>query len=310
MSRIQQGNFLSHCIKGMIFIMLLAISSINLAAETFLLPEPGNNVVGEIQTVFVEPGDNFYVLAQRYGVGFKELVKANPRLNPWRLKKWQKVRIPTAFILPPYERKGIIINLSEMRLYYYPPHENVVVTAPIAIGRQGWETPLTTTKIIEKKKEPHWFVPESIRAQSAAKGRYLPKVVPPGPKNPLGDYALRLGLRSYLIHGTNNPKSIGKQISSGCIRMYPEDIEYLFYDVPVGTQVRIINEPYKVGWYNGKLYIEAHKPVENGFTASESVMRDYQSVIQQSLGRYDYPLQWDKIHRVIRQHKGYPQRIL
>ncbi len=299
----------SHWLKLSTVLVCVLISQASLAAETYMLPAPGDDVVGAMQEAHVEPGDTLSRIAQRYGIGLTALMRANPNINPRRLKIWQKVKIPTAYVLPPYERKGIIINLSEMRLYYFPPHENVVITAPIAIGREGWETPLTTTRIIEKKKHPSWFVPKSIRAASAQKGRYLPEVVPPGPENPLGDYALRLGLQSYLIHGTNNPMSIGRRISSGCIRMYPEDIEYLFYEVQVGTPVRIINEPYKVGWFNGKLYVEAHTPIDNGFDASEAVQRNYHRIIKETIGHYDFPLQWNKIQHVIEQHRGYPQRI-
>jgi L,D-transpeptidase ErfK/SrfK len=302
------GMPLRQVILGLTTLVMLTPTAF--ATEVYALPEPGDNIVGEMQSAVIEPGDTLTKIAQRYDIGLAALLRANPDINPNRLRAWKHVKIPTAYILPPEQRRGIVINISEMRLFYYPENENIVITAPIAVGREGWETPLAATKIVEKTQDPTWRVPQSIRQASAEKGKYLPEVVPPGPDNPLGQYAMRLSLGSYLIHGTNNPSSIGQRVSSGCIRMYPSDIEYLFNQVPVGTPVKIINQPYKVGRYQGKYYIEAHSPVDNSIEAKEGVQRDYRTVVEQSVGDAGHYLEWDKIDPMVQQHRGYPQRIL
>ncbi|MBB70813.1 MAG: L,D-transpeptidase [Legionellales bacterium] len=278
------------------------------AIEFYPLPPAGEHLIGEVIEDYVQPGDNLTTIARRNSVGHIELQKANPGINFNRLKPQQKIIIPNHYVLPNAKREGIVVNLSEMRLYYFPPNENLVITAPISIGKEGWETPVATTTIIDKVADPSWRVPKSIRAASAAKGRRLPEIVPPGPKNPLGQYALRLNMNSLLIHGTNNPRSIGKQVSSGCIRLYPQDIETLFYDVPTGTPVQIVNEPYKLGWSNGKLYLEAHEPVENNNEIAAII--DYQSLVRQANYHIGAPIDWHKVEIIAKQEQGIPTNII
>jgi len=299
-------------LKNVLFSMVFTLFMISSAqgAQTFYLPSTGDNIVGYMQTGKIQRGDTFSRIAERFGVGGQALLQANPGVHPSHLRVGQTVKIPTAYVLPEVPQEGIVINLSEMRLYYYPKGGNVVITAPIAVGRAGWETPISNTKIVEKIQDPVWHVPESIRQASAEKGRYLPEEVPPGPENPLGQYAMRLGLGTYLIHGTNQPASIGQSVSSGCIRMYPEDIQYLFEQVPVGTPVKIINQPYKIGRYRGEYYVEAHPPIENNFSSNEAVERDYRKVIDDFVGSHEEALQWHQIEPMIQEHRGYPQRIL
>jgi len=238
--------------------LLLPLGSM---ASTFPLPPGDNAAVGQVKQIRLKPGDSLANIARANDIGYYELLEANPKLNPIRLVNGTPLVIPTQYLLPNAPRQGIVINLAELRLYYYPAGQNVVVTKPISIGRQGWNTPEGTFKVVEKIDHPSWYVPKSIAAEMANQGVILPAVVPPGPDNPLGNYAMRLSLPNYLIHGTVDPTSIGRRVSSGCVRMYPEDIESLFNMVPVGTPVQIVNQPYKVGLVNNQVAMESHQPL-------------------------------------------------
>ncbi|MDE1464881.1 L,D-transpeptidase family protein [Spartinivicinus poritis] len=232
------------------------------ACLTFPLPENGDDVIGDQRIIITAYTDTFADLALKEGVGFLALIAANPKVDAWVPGEGTEVVLPTQMILPPGPRKGVVINLAELRLYYYPPNDPVVMVYPIGIGRKGWETPLGKTRITQKKPNPSWRPPESIRQERAMKGEFLPDVIPPGPNNPLGKFALRLGFRgSYLIHGTNLDFGVGMRVSHGCIRLFPDDIEELFYWVDRGTPVRVIHEPYKIGKLNGEFYVEAHEPL-------------------------------------------------
>jgi L,D-transpeptidase ErfK/SrfK len=193
-------------------------------------------------------------------------VRANPDVNVWVPGAGTEVVLPTRFVLPPGPRRGIVLNLAEYRLYYYPqPAEGepaYVMTYPISIGRMDWETPLGSTSVVSKVRDPSWYPPQSVREEHAADGRPLPRIVPPGPDNPLGKFAMRLGLPGYLIHSTNRPAGVGMRVTHGCIRMFPEDIEYLFPSVDVNTPVRIINAPVKIGWFGDELVMEVHPVLE------------------------------------------------
>lgn len=293
-------------IQKYIFVILLFLSANAFALQTFELPPNNDDVIGKVYYAYVKTGDTLATLAREYNVTFTELGKANPKLSK-RIRTNDRIIIPSSYILPPTERRGIVINISEMRLYYYPENQNVVMTAPVSIGREGWETPVGITSIIEKIQGPEWHPPESIKAYKAQQGEILPDVIPPGPNNPLGQYAMRLALRTYLIHGTNDPNSIGRRVSSGCIRMYPEDIEQLFYNVPIGTKVTIINEPYKAGWYKGMLFFEAHTPVENNTAAQIPMNTDYEMTILQKTPYTE--LDWRLIKKIADQQGGVPIRI-
>ena len=222
-----------------------------------------SDVVGEIQVINAQHEDTFIKLARRYNLGYEELIQANPSVDPWLPGEGTEIVLPTHFVLPKTPRQGIVLNLPELRLYYYPDGESGrVITHPISIGRMEWRTPLGRSEIISKTVNPTWYPPESIREEHAADNRFLPKVVPPGPDNPLGNHALRLSLPGYLIHGTNKPSGLGMRVTHGCIRMFPEDIEALFEDVPIGTPVLIVNQPYKLGWTDDGFYLEAHPPLD------------------------------------------------
>ncbi|MBS9780986.1 MAG: L,D-transpeptidase family protein, partial [Gammaproteobacteria bacterium] len=213
--------------------------SVGLAA-TYQIPTD-SKTVGEMSVVIAKRGDTLNRIAVRNGVGYNEIVRANPSLSKRKLRVGTQVIVPTAYVLPKIDYQGIVINLSAMRLYYFPDN-STVMTYPVAIGKRGWGTPKATTKVIKKHRHPTWTPPKSIIREAARKGKKLRKVYPAGPNNPLGTRALRLGLRGYLIHGTNKPWTIGKRRSHGCIRMRRSDVEELFEKVAVGTQVRIISQ--------------------------------------------------------------------
>lgn len=223
---------------------------------------PGEDLVGQLDVVSTRHEDTLPDIAYLKSSGFRELKLANPGVDTWIPGEGTEVLVPSRYVLPQVPREGIVVNVPEMRLYYFAPvgkgEVAMVHTYPIGVGREDWVTPHTVTKITAKTKDPAWYPPESIRREHAAEGDILPKVVKAGPDNPLGAYAMRLGLQSYLIHGTNNPYGIGMRVTHGCIRLTPRDIADLFHRVKVGTPVRIINQPVKVGIAGRRVYLEAH----------------------------------------------------
>ncbi|MBI5448045.1 MAG: L,D-transpeptidase family protein [Gammaproteobacteria bacterium] len=280
-------------------------------ALMFPIPQNGTNIVGNVQVTEVEPGDNFTTLGRRFDVGYYELVESNPDLNPQAPTVWQEVTIPSKFVLPPGARNGILINLPELRLYYFEPSKNRVLTFPVGVGRQGWGTPVCFTSIVGKTKDPTWHVPESIRVARAEEGVELPKTVAPGPDNPLGDYSMRLAVEggTYLVHGTNDPSGVGRRSSSGCIRMFPEDIEELFSLTKVGTPVQIVNEPLKTGWDGQHLYLEAHVPLETENKTVPASTKSMVELVSQAAKKYHVGVDWDKAREVAEEQNGIPTII-
>ncbi len=279
------------------------------AAAEFPLPLPGNDLVGEIRTVTTRFEDTLSDIARAHDLGYAEITAANPGVDPWLPGEGIEIVLPTRFVLPPGPREGIVINLPELRLYYYPKGEHRVITHPLGIGREGWATPTGETHIVRKKAHPTWTPPESIRKEYEQEGRPLPKVVGPGPDNPLGDYALYLGMPGYLLHGTNKPWGVGMRVSHGCIRLYPEDIAALFPRVPVGTPVRIINEPYKLGWDGGQLYLEAHRPLSEQEQAGEDIHTPLQESVARALEGRHLQADWKQIRSAVLEHTGIPVPI-
>lgn len=293
-----------------LFYLTLGLSFSSVASALVLpLPAKDNVVIGHMQTMQAEQNDDFNTIGRRFDVGFYQLVEANPEVNPNNICPGTEIIIPNRYILPNVARQGIVINLAELRLYYFPSDKNEVWTFPIGIGRQGWLTPLCVTHIVSKKEKPTWIVPKSIQADRAAQGVTLPDKVLPGPENPLGDYAMRLGLQTYLIHGTNDPVGVGRRSSAGCVRMFPEDIETLFKHVKVGTPVRIINEPYKIGWNNNKLYLEAHLPLQEQKAKSDDDLTALASQILEATHHKKDIIDWPKVDDVSECHPGFPECI-
>jgi L,D-transpeptidase ErfK/SrfK len=256
-------------------VLLLACSLVQ--AETFLLPPEDVDVIGTLTYTQAGRTDTLLDVARRYDIGQNEILLANPDVDRWMPADDSKVVIPNRYVLPDAPRSGVVINLPEMRLYYYPKdrinNQSFLITHPISVGRMDWRSPLGRTTIVSKQTDPSWTPPESIKKEALADGRVLPDVVPGGPDNPLGRYAMRLGIPGYLIHSTNKPYGVGMRVTHGCIRMYPEDIEGLFADIPVGTTVNLVNQPIKLGWMAGGLFAELHPPLEEELPEYENYLQ-------------------------------------
>ncbi|ENM5786423.1 peptidase [Vibrio metoecus] len=240
------------------------VISYGVNAAVFELPVEGSSIVGNTQYHEIQKGQTLSDIAKQYDIGLLALMAANRGVDPFLPQEGFVLAIPAQIILPKVPYEGIVINLAELRLYYFRPDEGKVHIFPVGIGRIGRDTPVMQTSISSKRKNPTWTPPESIRREHKAKGDILPAVVPAGPDNPLGDYAMRLayGSGEYLIHGTNKDFGIGMRVSSGCIRMDPKDIEWLFQQVERGEKVRIINEPIKVALEPDRsVFIEVHEPL-------------------------------------------------
>ena len=269
------------------------------------------DVAGELVLAATVASDTLSDLARAYDQGYIEMRRANPTIDPWLPGEDTEIVVPSRYVLPQGDRKGLVINVPEMRMYYFPRRTGnstaeLVVTHPISIGRQEWNTPHGATKIVAKVKDPNWYPPESIREEHAEAGDILPKVVPAGPDNPLGAFKLQLGLPGYLIHGTNKPYGIGMRVTHGCIRMYPKDVESIFSMVPVGTEVFIINQPYKVGLSRGSIYLEAHPHLDEDKEIFKDEYSHVVSLILDKLAGRSAELRWAEIQQTIRNKSGLP----
>ena len=267
--------------------------------------------LGHISTAYE---DTLLDLARANGLGYVEMIAANRGIDPWVPGENTLVVLPTAHILPDADREGLVVNLAEHRLYFFGPEGTEPATFPLGVGREGWATPLGTTEIVRKKERPAWYPPESIRAEKP----HLPKVVPPGPHNPLGSHALYFDWPLYLIHGTNMPWGVGRRVSHGCIRLYPEDIARLFELVPVGTPVQVISQAVKIGWFDGELYVEAHPEAEQADELErtgriESVdarsRADALYRIKTQAGAAQDRLDWHLIRSALEKRSGVPVQV-
>lgn len=250
------------------------------ASHEFSFDATRDDVVGAVQIVTADQEDTLSDIARRFNVGYEEIVSANPGVDPWLPKAGTRVVVPTQFVLPDAPRQGIVINLAAMRLFYFPkakPGElQRVITHPVGIGRVEWKTPVGVTRVASKKANPAWIPTPSIRKEHAKNGNPLPAIVPPGPDNPMGTHVLKLDWPNYAIHGTDKPPSIGLRGSHGCVRMYPEDIVGIFNNVPVGTPVRVVNQPRLLGWRGDDLYLQAYPALEDD-------KRDHGQLLKKSL---------------------------
>lgn len=279
---------------------------------------PDQDVVGVVQVTRSSHEDTLSDIARRFNVGYEEIVRANPGVDPWLPGEGTEIVVPTQFILPNVPREGIVINVPQMRLFYFPPAKKgepqLVYTHPIGIGRVGWATPLGTTKIVRRQKDPTWRPTPSIIKEHRENGEELPPVVGPGPDNPLGRYAFYLGWPSYLIHGTNKPAGVGLRSSHGCIRLYPEDIELLYGMVPVGTKVRVINEPFVFGWLDGQLHMQAFEVLEDDprdwkNAQKKLVSKAIGTRIQKELKKRGEEVNWELVSAVAHAPRGIPVSI-
>ena len=272
------------------------------------------DVIGEAGQIEVRQEDTLPDIARQNHLGFDEIIAANPGVDTWLPGAGRVVRLPLEHLLPDVPRTGIVVNLPDSRLYYFrsdAKNRAVVETHPISVGQMDWKTPLGITKIVQKEKRPTWYPPKSVREKHLQDGDVLPESIPPGPDNPLGDYALRLGIPggSYLIHGTNNAVGVGMQITHGCIRLYPEDIEFLFGEVAVGMPVRIVNQRIKTGWLDGALYLEVHHPLDGTDAKDIEDLTSLTRAIVAATSVHRVRIDWNTAERVFEQANGTPTRI-
>lgn len=312
--------------------------------------EPGQDVIGAIQVVTItDKEDTLPDIARRFNVGYEEIVRANPGVDPWLPGVGREIVVPTQFVLPDAPRQGVVINVAAMRLFYYPkpeappkgakpaaagkqaklakgekpkpapPQPQVVITHPIGIGKVGWQTPEGVTKITSRVKDPVWTPPLSVRLEHRKNGEELPPRVPAGPDNPLGAHMFRLGWPSYLVHGTNKPYGVGMRSSHGCVRLYPEDIAQLYETVPVGTQVRVVNQPYLLGWQreggHERLYVQAYGPLEDDKRdwkhGPKSLLKKAgKTPLWQKVRAHDAEIDWDAARAQSEKPRGIPVPVM
>lgn len=293
----------------------LALLATAARAQEYVIPSSDDSVVGTISMVTARAGETLLDIARRHKVGYEEIRLANPGVDTWLPGAGTKVVVPKQFVLPDAPREGIVVNVPEMRLYYFPPpvpgERPRVVTYPVSVGRSDWQTPVAITEVVRKDRNPAWYPPESIRAEQAAEGDPLPKVVPPGPDNPLGDFSLRLVLPGYLIHGTNRPYGIGMRVTHGCLRLYPENIDTLFQDVPVGTPVRLVDQAAKAGWLDGRLYVEVHPSFDKPGTRQPTSLTPLVQAVMSATGKppSDDMIDWESVYAAARLANGIPETV-
>ncbi len=268
------------------------------------------SVFGQLGELKIASDDSLPLIARYFGLGFDEIAIANPGIDPWLPESGHIVNLPSRFILPDAPRKGLILNLDAKRLFYFPKNKkHKVITFPIGIGRKDWNTPTGSTKIISKKEHPRWFVPKSIRLEHAKKGDPLPKVVAAGPGNPLGDYAIRLDIPGYLIHGTNKPYGVGMAVSHGCVRLYPEDIELLFKEVKTKTPVRLLHQPFLIGWENEELFIQVYPPLLTNKKLNRKQLASFKKKLKRIERKSNRNIAWHKVETAITLSNGIPISI-
>jgi len=276
-------------------------------------PTGGDDLIGIISTVETREEDTLLDLARDSDIGYVEIRAANPGIDPWLPGAGRKVVLPTAHLIPDAPRTGIVINLAELRLYYFPPRGSGEPprTFPIGIGGEGKETPVGRTSVAAKRAHPTWNPTPSERQEDPD----LPEHVAPGPDNPMGGFALYLGWKAYAIHGTNKPYSIGRRDSSGCIRMLPEDIETLFKAVSIGTAVTVVDQPVKVGRSGGELYLEVHPSQEDVDSIEETgqpaaiVAPDAETAVMKAAGADADRVDWYAVGRIAQRRTGVPEQI-
>ena len=275
-------------------------------ARHFFPVTANETVIGTLGTLVLRQGDTLSDVARHFGLGYEEIVAANPELDPWVIDHQTRALVPLQFVLPEAPQRGLVINLAAMRLYHYPasPDAARVVTYPVGIGREGRPSPTGGLFIVRKAKNPTWRPTRNILNDHLKRGDPLPTVVPPGPDNPLGAYAMYLSAPKYLIHGTNKPYSVGLRASNGCIRLYPEDMEALFPTVPVKTPVTIVNQPYLIGTHGGTYYLQAYRPHEE--LNEPEARRRLRDTLKKLETEHRLTFDWNRIERIVNEARGIP----
>lgn len=303
----------SNRVLAFCLLVLCALSQAPVWAETFPLDTPDAPIAGETRMVAARHEQTLMDIAREQGLGYQEIRLANPDVNLWVPGEGTMVTVPKRFLLPDAPRDGIVINRGDMRLYYYHSDpktgDPLVTTYPMGIGRIDRQTPTGTSHITMKMEDPAWYPTENIRADHASRGRELPRMVPPGPDNPLGRFAMMLDIPGYLIHGTNRPDGIGMRVSQGCVRLYPEDIEALVYKAPLQTPVHIVDQPIKVGLAEGLLMAEVHPSAyeeENGFDRERKLLKRISDLLAEGDQVLAGDVNWDWVTEVAHRADGMP----
>jgi L,D-transpeptidase ErfK/SrfK len=297
--------------------LICAFGSLALAqANEYPLRDDGADIFGQVERIRTRYEDTLIQIARRYSLGYEELLRVNQGVDPWLPGEGTLVLIPGQRLLPPGEREGIVVNLPEHRLYYFPKPKMdqpaTVLTYPVSVGKMDWRTPIGSTKIVSKQKNPSWTPPKSVHEERRRLGEPpLPAVVPPGRDNPLGAHAMRLSIPggAYLIHGTNNPDAVGMAVTHGCLRMYPEDIATLFERVPVGTKVTLIDEPVKMTKIDGEVWLEVHPPIDDQGRAVAVSLDLFEARLDALLGESEVVINWDIALEALRDARGIPVMI-
>ncbi|HWF99237.1 MAG TPA: L,D-transpeptidase family protein [Steroidobacteraceae bacterium] len=284
-------------------------------AAVFPLPPDGGSLIGQDQQIQSQAADTLLDIARKYSVGYWEIQEANPKVDLWLPGQGTQITIPGRFIVPPVAHRGIVVNLPQHRLFYFPPrrrHEQpVVITYPVSPGEGGWATPVGTTRIIRKVPHPVWIPTPAILKAHAEAGDPIPRIYPAGPDNPMGEWALETTLShgEIYIHGTNNPMAIGMAVTHGCVRLYPEDIAALFPVVRVGTPVNIVNEPVLASLEDGQLYLEVHPPTDSDHKPVPPDYAQISQIIDAAIGSHQVAIDWDKVRQVATQSNGIPELV-
>jgi L,D-transpeptidase ErfK/SrfK len=306
MAEMRQGNQLFVTL----FLLVLGHAP-PVLAQNYVIEATGGDLVGEVVRITIDTQETLADVARDYNLGHEEIRAANPEVDFWLPARGAGVVLPNQHILPRARREGIVLNVPEMRLYYFPVaciqnHQCAVITHPVSIGQMDWKTPLGTTRVTSKATNPSWRPTESIRREAAERGNILPAVVPPGPDNPMGAHAIYLDLPDYRIHGTNRPYGVGMRVTHGCVRMYPEDIKALYGQVAVGTSVQIVNQPVKFGWQGDQLFMEVHPPLEEDELGLYGLMEIALDQIAQLALERPFLLLNETFEQAIRAQNGIP----
>jgi len=290
---------------------LIAALGTNVASATELPLAAGLPAAGAVGGDVVQSGDTLMDVAWRDDLGYTQLVAANRGIDPWRPAAGSRIVLPSFYLLPAAPHRGLVVNLAEERLFYYPPGGRTVETYPIGIAVEPGATPIGKTRIVAKEAQPTWYPPASIRAQRPD----LPRAIPSGPDDPLGAFALFLGWPGFLVHGTNKPDSVGRRVSHGCFHLYPEDIARLYREVPIGTTADIVSEPVELQWVGTALFLEVHpsadqaEALESGGTPVPSPPADLATRVIAAAGDDAARVDWPAVTRAGLERNGIPVQI-
>ena len=295
-------------------ISALTFSSTSVSfANTEQISYQKNKMIGSMSHTIAKQKDTLLDIARKNGLGYVEILAANPGIDPWIPGEGTKIILPTAHILPSGPRSGLLLNIIDQRLYYFSETgEKKIISYPIGTGQDAWDTPQGSTTIVRKIENPTWYVPKSIREEQPE----LPAVVRPGPDNPLGTHALYLGWPSYLIHGTNIPWGVGRRVSHGCIRMYPESIQQLFPKVEIGTSVSIVSQEFKIAWVNQQLMVEVHPnlsqniEIEKGISPTPAAIPEIPYRVFKAAGSNAKHINWNTLKEAVKSRSGIPISVL